>query len=139
MKFKNIGYVVAAAALMMAQGAYAETAASGAKARADVKAETAAALKKGELPRGTETEGQGPTKATAKSTKTRAEVKAETAAAVKTGEVPKAGEGIETKAPMAKSTTTRAEVKAEVAAAKAKGEKPVGEGSTPPPATPPKK
>ena len=91
MNFKNAASVVATVAAFFAQSAIAQTAPD-AKTRADVKAETAAAKKKGELV--SAGEGTTPTdKTAAKSTKPRAEVKAETAAAKKKGELMPPGEG----------------------------------------------
>jgi colicin import membrane protein len=134
MNFKNVGSVIAAVAALLAQGAFAQTATPEVKARADVKAETAAAKKKGEVSPGGE--GTPQEKPGAKSTKARADVKAETAAAAKKGELTKGGEGMAQEKPGPKSTKARAEVKAEAAAAKKKGEAPIGEGA---PAVPVKK
>ena len=61
------------------------------KVRADVKSETAAANKKGELTKAGE--GAPQEKMAKKTDKARAEVKAETAAAKKKGDVVPAGEG----------------------------------------------
>lgn len=139
MNFNTIGYAIAVAAALLAQGANAQTTAPDQKTRAEVKAETAAAIKKGELPKNTDSEGKGQDKAAPKSTTPRAEVKAETANAAKKGDMSKAGEGVAIKEAPTKSTTTRAELKGEVAAAKKRGEQPLEEGSMPPPATPAKK
>ena len=85
MNFKNVGSVIAAVAALLAQSAIAQTEAP--KARADVKAETAAAKK---TPAG---EGSPAAATEAKSTKTRAERKAETKDAAKAKELTPAGEG----------------------------------------------
>ena len=131
MNFKNIGSVIAAVSALLAQGAMAQTAAPGAT-RADVKAETAAAKKKGELtPAG---EGMPQEKMAKKSDKSLAEVKAETAAANKKGELAKSGEGAPQEKMAKKSDKARAEVKAETAAAKKKGDiVPAGEAAAPVP------
>ena len=130
MNFKTVASVFAAVTALIAQSAMAQAPVEG-KARADVKAETAAAKKKGELvPPG---EGTGQPAAGTKSTKPRADVKAETAAAKKKGELVAPGENAAQQAAGAKSTKTRAEVKAETASAKKKGELVApGEGTTPP-------
>ncbi len=100
------------------------------KTRADVKADTASAVKSGAIPKG---EGSAP-QAAAKSTKARAEVKTDAAAATKAGTVPK-GE-LEAASPKpTKNTMTaeekaaaRAKRKAEAAAANKAGTIPKGEG-----------
>jgi Domain of unknown function (DUF4148) len=127
MQMKNALTVVAAvAAAMFAQASFAQ---ASSPSRADVKAETKAAEKSGQLtPAG---EGSAPVaKSTAKSTTPRSTVKAETKAAEKAGQLTPAGEGAAPvdKSPM-KSTKTRAERKAETrAAAKGKQLTPAGEG-----------
>ena len=90
MNFKTVASVFAAVTALIAQSAMAQAPVEG-KARADVKAETAAAKKKGELVAPGENAAQQA--AGAKSTKTRAEVKAETASAKKKGELVAPGEG----------------------------------------------
>jgi|SRR5450755_2748290 FlaG/FlaF family flagellin (archaellin) len=127
MKMKNVLTVVAAAAFaVFAQGAFAQ--ASAPASRADVKSETKAAEKAGQLtPAG---QGAAPMeKSTTKSTKTRAERKAETRAAAKAKELTPAGEGTNMKADTAgPSTKTRAERKAETKAAIKSGQtQPAGE------------
>jgi hypothetical protein len=99
--------------------------------RADVKAQTRAANKAGELASGEATppEKQAPTK----STKTRAQRKAETMEARRKGELPSPGEAtyktnMSQQNATAKSTKTRAERKAETAEAVKQGKlAPVGE------------
>jgi hypothetical protein len=115
MTMKNALTVVAAvAAAMFAQATFAQ--ASAPLSRADVKAETKAAAKAGQLtPAG---EGSTPMdKPTTKSTKTRAERKAETKAAVKAGAIPKAGEISPPATPSTGPTASRADVKADTKAA----------------------
>ena len=134
MNFKNVGSVIAAVSALLAQGAFAQTEAP--KARADVKAETAAAKKKGELTPAAE--GKPQEKMTKTSDNARASVKAETAAANKKGELTKPGEGVPQEKMAKKSDKPRAEVKAETAAAKKKGDVvPAGEAAAP--VTAPKK
>ena len=131
MNFKNVGSVIAAVSALLAQGAIAQTEAP--KARADVKAETAAAKKAGDaVPAGDSAKQE---KMAKKSDKPRAEVKAETAAANKKGELTKPGEGASAQEKMPKkSDKARAEVKAETAAAKKKGDVvPAGEAAAPAP------
>lgn len=128
MNFKNVGSVIAAVSFLFAQGAIAQTDAP--KARADVKAETAAAKKKGELtPAG---EGMPQEKMSKKSDKVRADVKAETAAANKKGELTKAGEGAPQEKMAKKTEKSRAQVKTETLAAEKKGDvPPAGEAAAP--------
>ncbi len=130
MNFKNVASVIAAVSALLAQSAMAQTTPDP-KTRADVKAETAAAKKKGEvMPAGESAPQQG---AGSKSTKPRADVKAETASAKKKGDLVPAGETTPQDKTAAMSGKPRAEVKAETAAAKKKGELvPAGEGTTPP-------
>jgi FlaG/FlaF family flagellin (archaellin) len=131
MKMKNVLTVVAAAAFaVFAQGAFAQ--ASAPASRADVKSETKAAEKAGQLtPAG---QGAAPMeKSTTKSTKTRAERKAETKMARDAGTLKPAGEaaGIKSGTPSAGSDTTRADRKATTkAAAKAGGLQPAGEAGS---------
>ena len=121
MNFKVVGSLIAAVAALVAQGAFSQT--TPPASRADVKAETAAAGKKGELNK--PGEGMPQEKASGKSTKTRDDRKAETAAAGKKGELSKPGEGMPQDKAAAKSTKSRAEVKAETADAAKKGQLPV--------------
>lgn len=128
MSFKNVGSVIAAVSALLAQGAFAQTDAP--KARADVKAETAAAKKKGELtPAG---EGKPQEKMAKTSEKVRTDVKAETAAANKKGELAKAGEGPPQEKLPKKTEKARADVKADTVTAKKKGDVvPAGEAAAP--------
>ncbi len=119
------------AAILVATQALAPSAFAQDKSRAEVKAETAAAVKAGAVPKG---EVGAPAVNAAKSTKARSEVKAEAAAATKAGTIPK-GEASMDK-PSAKSTMTkeekaaaRAKRKAETAAANKAGAIPKGETS----------
>ncbi len=130
MNFKHIGFVMAAAAALLAQGAHAQTPAADTKTRAEVKAETATAKKLGEMAKADN--GEGKTKASTTPTKPRAEVKAETAAAAKKGELPKGTEGEGATKASTKPTKTRAEVKAETKDAMKQGTMPNGEGATMP-------
>lgn len=126
MKFNVIGSLIAVVAAMVAQGAYAQ---ASSPTRAAVKAEAAAAEKKGEIKAGE----QSPIadKAGAKSDKTRDQRKAETKEAIKKGETPKAGEAGEVVKP-GKSEKTRDQRKAETKEAIKKGETlPAGEAGTP--------
>lgn len=104
------------------------------KARPEVKAETASAVKAGAIPRGeASTAGQAPAaKMTAEeAAAARAKRKAETAAAVKTGDVPK-GEASSMSKTEGKTGegTTRAKRKSETASAVKAGAIPRGESST---------
>jgi predicted RNase H-like HicB family nuclease len=114
-----------AAALLLAQGAHAQTAASAPmKTRAEVKAEAKDAVKKGTDAKG---EGSGAVEQ-AKSVKSRAEVKAETKEAIKAGKGAPKGES-NANLPVPKSEKTRAEVKVEAKEAVKKGTDAKGEGS----------
>jgi hypothetical protein len=122
--------LAAALATLLLQTAYAADPATPAS-RADVKAETRAANKAGELaPAGSLSPEKEPKQA--KSTKTRAERKAETRAARKAGELKPAGTlSPEQEPKQSKSTQARAPIKAEAkAATKAgtiqRGEAPAG-------------
>jgi len=133
MKIKTAASLIAAAFALLAQGAYAADAASAPKSRADVKAETQQAAKKGDLaPAG---EGKMPiTPASKKSDTTRAAVKGDTASAEKAGKLAPAGEGKTAITPASKtSDTTRPAVKDATKDAAKKGElTPAGEGPTAP-------
>ena len=119
--------LIAAAVALMAGQAFAQTTPK--EDRAAVKAEAAAANKKGELKAG-ESAPAAP-KSDMKSDKKRADVKADAAAAEKKGEI-KAGESapVATKTEM-KSDKARADVKAETKAAVKKGETPKAGEATP--------
>jgi hypothetical protein len=106
MKKSLITLAAITAALFTSQAVLAQEAAP--KKREDVKAETKAAVKAGEIAKGDATAAPAP----AKSTKARAEVKKEAAAAEKAGTIDKGDVGT---APAAKSTKARAEVKKEAA------------------------
>ncbi len=127
--------VLAVAAALCAQAVYAQ--ASAPLSRAQVKEETKAAEKAGQLtPAG---QGGAPVSRSAATgpTKTRAERKAETQAARKAGSLTPAGEGQARKADVADAarapTKTREQRKAETIEAKKKGELvPAGQGSPAP-------
>lgn len=125
MKLKVTLSLAAAALALLTNNAFAQ--AASAPDRAAVKADTAAAKKKGELlPAG---EGM-PTTKTEKSMKSKEEAKAATKDAKAKGELPKTGEAGAAPAATAKSTKTKAEAKAETADAKKKGElAPAGEAT----------
>jgi hypothetical protein len=96
--------------------------ASAPMSREQVKSETAAANKAGQLTPA----GGGPAAPKSHSTKSRAHVKAETAAANKAGELTPAGGG--PAAPKSQSTKSREHVKSETMDAKKKGElRPAGQ------------
>ncbi len=121
---------IALAAILVATQVFTVSAFAQDKARADVKAETAAANKAGAIPKG---EGTAATP-TAKSTKPRADVKAEASTANKTGATSKGEASMEK--PAAKTAMTaeekaaaRAKRKAEAAAANKAGAIPKGEAS----------
>lgn len=117
------------AAILVASQSLALSAFAQDKSRAEVKADTASAVKAGAIPKG---EANAP-QAAAKSTKARADVKADAAAATKTGAVAK-GEATPDKAAAKNTMTTeekaaaRAKRKADAAAA-AKTGIPKGEAS----------
>jgi hypothetical protein len=110
-----LSLIAAAAFVLVAQGAYAQSAS--APTRAEVKAEAKAAKKDGTAPK--VEEGSGMTQP-GKSVKPRAEVKAETKKAEKDGTIPKAEEGSGKTQP-GKSVKPRAEVKAETTKAEKAG------------------
>ncbi|MFZ2652149.1 MAG: DUF4148 domain-containing protein [Burkholderiaceae bacterium] len=121
---------LALAAVLVASQSLALSAFAQDKTRADVKADTASAVKAGAIPKG---EANAP-QAAAKSTKARADVKADTAAATKAGAIAKG----ETSAPKPAARTTmtkeerdaaRAKRKAETAAAVKAGAIPKGEAT----------
>ena len=116
MNFKIVS-VIAAVTAFVAQGAFAQ--AASAPTRADVKAETAAANKKGAST--TSKEAVPMAKPDPKATKARADVKAETAAADKAGASTTSKEAVPMAKPDPKATKARADVKAETAAADKKG------------------
>ncbi|MBC7955382.1 MAG: DUF4148 domain-containing protein [Cytophagales bacterium] len=102
MKFKTTALLAAIVAALATQGVMAQDAASGPKARAEVKAETKAAVKTGNLPTDAADQGLAKPKAKAKKVKgkpkapavseggkTRSDVKAETKASMKAGDMPK--------------------------------------------------
>ena len=106
----------------VALSAFAQTPADTAKTRTEVKADTKAAAKAGEIKSG-DVAVTAPT-APAASTKTRADVKADTKAAAKAGDI-KTGDiapGVVTPMPVVTDTKTRAEVKADAKAANKAGE-----------------
>ena len=122
---------LALAAVLVATQVLALSAFAQDKSRADVKADTASAVKAGAIPKG---EAGAPV-AAAKSTKARAEVKAEAAAATKAGTMPSTKREEAANRP-AKVTMTkeekaaaRAKRKAEAAAANKAGAIPKGEAS----------
>ena len=120
MNFKNVATVLAAVSALFAQSAMAQTAAP--VTRADVKAETAAAKKKGEAV-GAGEAAMPQAKPAGKSEVARADVKAAAAGAKKKGDKTEAGEAVTPQGkPAAKSDKARADVKAETAAAKKKGD-----------------
>lgn len=132
MKKTLTSMTVAVLALFGAQAAFAQ--AASAPSRAEVKAATADANKKGQIPTG---EATGAAPIGTKSDKARADEKAATAAANKKGEIPGTGTGPSgdvagQKAPkdMAKSDTARADVKKDTAAANKAGAIP-GTGTGP--------
>jgi hypothetical protein len=130
MNIKNVGSVIVAVSALLAQGAIAQTEAP--KSRAQVKAETLAAEKKGDVPPPGDTAKQE--KLSKKSDAVRSDVKKETAAANKKGELAKPGEGPPQEKMAKKSDKARAEVKAETAVAKKKGDVvPAGEAAAPAP------
>lgn len=125
---------LALCALVGAQGAIAQ---ASAPTRAEVKKETAAANKAGQIPA-----GEGPAYAPPISKQTdrsRAEVKKETAAANKAGQIPGTGVGespaaagqVSPKAAAATSTTTREERKQATAEANKAGDIKSGEANIP--------
>jgi len=110
MKMKTTLSLVAAAVALFSYGAFAQE-----KSRAEVKEETKAANKSGEI-----TTGDMPAKTPKpKSTKARSDVKAETAAAEKSGQI--ATGDLPAKTAKPKSTANRADVKAETKAATKEG------------------
>jgi len=131
MKTRNILTVVAAAAFaVFAQGAYAQ------QSRAEVKEETKAANKAGQIPGGEAAGMKAERAEKAKaSTTTKAERKTETRAANKSGQI-EGGETAGMKAAkadaMKKSSVDRAERKAKTRAANKSGQlAPAGENPTP--------
>ena len=124
---------IAAAASLCAQSAFAQ--ASAPLSRAQVKAETRAAEKAGQLTPAGQGGAPAATNVASGPTKTRAQRKAETMEARKAGQLTPAGQG---GAPAATSvasgpTKTRAQLKAETLEAKKKGELvPAGQGSPAP-------
>ena len=113
-----------AAAIVVSQALALSAFAQEAK-RADVKADTASAVKAGAIPKGEASAKEMPTK----STKARPDVKKDTAAATKAGAIEKG----EAKAPemteKPKSSKARADVKKETAEATKAGTIPKGEAS----------
>jgi hypothetical protein len=93
--------------------------------RAQVRAETAAAVAAGDIPRGEGTPGY-PRAATVESTRARADVRAETTAAVREGLIAR-GEQQQPEAQVFVAAKSRAEVKAETLAAMRMGLIPRGE------------
>jgi hypothetical protein len=115
MKMKTtLSLVAAAAVALFTSGAFAQD-----KTRAEVKEETKAANKAGDIATGESTKAAKP-----KSTKARTDVKGETKAANKSGEITT---GESTKATKPKSTAARADVKTETKAAVKAGQTTEGE------------
>jgi hypothetical protein len=122
---KKIHMVLPATLLALASvQVFAQDAAS-TTSRAEVKAETKAAVKAGTIPVGQA--GSEKADTGGPSTTPRAEVKADTKAAVKAGAIPKGQSGSEKADTGAPSTTPRAEVKADTKAAVKAGSIPRGE------------
>lgn len=118
MKMKTtLSLVAAAAVALFSFGAMAQD-----KTRAEVKEETKAANKAGQIATG----DQAAPMPKPKSTANRAQVKSETAAAEKSGQI--ATGDLPAKTAKPKSTANRADVKAETKAANKAGEIPSGEG-----------
>jgi len=137
MNFKYKALMAAIVAAVATQGVMAQDAASAPKTRADVKAETKAAVKAGQTPKDADEQGlpkpkaKGPGKSMKEArAKERAEVKKE----VKAGEMPKESDaqGIGKPKPKGKVVVseggkTRAEVKSETKAAVKAGDVPTSE------------
>ena len=117
MKMKTTLSLVAAAVALFSYGAFAQE-----KSRAEVKEETKAANKAGQIEKGDAPAATPKPKSTAN----RSDVKAEAKAAEKAGTIP-AGDA-SAKTPKPKSTANRADVKAETKAAEKAGTIPAGEG-----------
>jgi hypothetical protein len=118
MKMKTtLSLVAAAAVALLSFGAMAQE-----KSRAEVKEETKAANKAGQIPSG---EQAAPTPKP-KSTKARSDVKSETKTANKSGDIATGDMPAKTAKP--KSTAARSDVKAETKAANKAGEIQTGEG-----------
>jgi hypothetical protein len=118
---KNIFVATVATAAAVAYQSVAAQA-SAPMSREQVKSDTAAANKAGQLTPA----GGGPAAPKSHSTKSRSHVKSETAAAAKAGELTPAGGG--PAAPKTQSTKSRQQVKSETMDAKKKGElKPAGQ------------
>jgi hypothetical protein len=126
---KKIHMVLPASLLALASvQVFAQTTdAASTTSRAEVKAETRAAVKAGTIPKGQS--GSEKADTGAPSTTPRAEVKADTKAAVKAGAIPKGQAAPEGATQTGPSTANRAEVKADTKAAVKAGEIPRGESN----------